>query len=75
MWSYFDERARRLGILDTKLSQAATICFALIVVKLYPRILSASIWWFVALAVIFAIKPLVTFYGKDSGSKAAKSAA
>lgn len=63
MWAYFDERARRLGILDTKLSQAAAIFFALIVVKLFPRIMDVSIWWFVLLAVLCAIKPVITFYG------------
>ena len=64
MLSYFDRRARRLGILDTKLAQAAAISFALIVVKLYPQILSVSIWWFLALAVGCAIRPLITFFGR-----------
>jgi hypothetical protein len=66
MWSYFDSRARRLGILDTKLAQAAAISFALAVVKLHPQILNVSIWWFVGLAVAFAIRPILTFYG-DGG--------
>jgi hypothetical protein len=63
MWAYFDERARRLGILDTKLAQAAAIFFALIVVKLVPQIMDVSVWWFVLLAVLCAIKPLIAFYG------------
>lgn len=63
MWDYFDERARKLGILDTKLAQAAAIFFALVVVKLIPQIMNLSIWWFILLAVLCAIKPLVTFYG------------
>jgi hypothetical protein len=62
-WTYFDERARRLGILDTKLAQAAAIFVALIIVKLVPAIMSVSIWWFFVLAVLCAIKPLMTFYG------------
>ena len=66
MWGYFDERARRLGIFDTKLAQAAAICFALIIVKLIPEIMNLSIWWFVVLAVLCAIKPLVTFYGRQA---------
>lgn len=69
MWTYFDRRARRLGILDTKLGQVAAISFALVIVKLFPQIMSISIWWFVALAVVCAIKPCVTFYGSgDSQS-------
>jgi hypothetical protein len=63
MWTYFDERAKKLGILDTKLAQAAAIFFALVVVKLIPQIMTLNIWWFVFLAVLCAIKPLVTFYG------------
>lgn len=64
MWGYFDTRARRLGILDTKLAQAAAIFFALIVVKLFPRIMDVKIGWFVLLAVVCAVKPLITFYGR-----------
>jgi hypothetical protein len=45
------------------LAQAAAIFFALIIVKLFPRILDVSIGWFVALAVVCAVKPLITFYG------------
>lgn len=70
MWEYFDKRARRLGILDTKLSQAAAIFFALVIVKLIPQIMDLNVWWFVVLAAICAIKPIITFFGSDvrSGS-------
>ena len=63
MWTYCDERARRLGILDTKLGQAGAMFFALIVVKLIPQIMNLSIWWFVVLAILSGIKPAVTFFG------------
>lgn len=66
MWNYFDKRARRLGILDTKLAQAAAIFFALVIVKLIPRIMEANVWWFVLLAVLCAIKPLITFYSSTT---------
>jgi hypothetical protein len=68
LWKYFDERARRLGILDTKLAQGAAIFVALIIVKLIPSIMSVSIWWFVLLAVLCAIKPLITFYSTNAAS-------
>ncbi len=67
MWKYFDERAKRLGILDTKLAQGAAMCLILIIVKLVPRILDANIWLFVILAIALSIKPLMTFYGPESG--------
>ena len=63
LWEYFDRRARRLGILDVKLAQAAAIFFTLVIVKLMPQILEVSIWWFVLFAVVCAIKPTITFYG------------
>jgi hypothetical protein len=68
MWEYFDKRARRLGILDTKLVQAAAIFFALVIVKLVPQIMELSVWWFVVLAVVCAIKPMITFYRGDDDS-------
>ena len=63
MWTYFDTRARRLGILDTKLAQGAAIFFALAVVKVVPAIMELSAWTFLGLAAICAIRPLLTFYG------------
>ncbi len=64
MWSYFDERARRLGILDTKLAQAAAIFLTLFIVKLIPQILDLDAWVFALLAVLCAVRPLIVFYGK-----------
>lgn len=67
MWTYFDTRARRLGILDTKLAQGAAIFFALAVAKLVPAIMELSAWTFLTLAALCAIHPLLTFYGSDDG--------
>ena len=66
MWTYLDRRARRLGLLDIKLGQFATICFVLIVAKLIPQILTINIWVLVVLAILFAIRPLHTFFGHDA---------
>jgi hypothetical protein len=62
MWSYFDKRARRLGILDTKLAQAASMFFALVIAKLFPQIMEVNFIWFVLLAILCAVKPFITFY-------------
>ena len=69
MWEYLDKRARRLGILDTKLAQAAAIFFALVIVKLIPQIMKLNIWWFVLLAILCAIKPVITFCGSKIESQ------
>ncbi len=44
LYESFDERARRLGIIDTKLAQGAAVFFVLILVKLVPEIMNLSIW-------------------------------
>ena len=61
--TYFDERAKRLGIMDTKLVQGAAMCVAVVIIKMFPGILNVSIGWFIVLAAILAIKPMMTFFG------------
>ncbi len=68
LYESFDERARRLGIIDTKLAQGAAIFFVLILVKLFPEIMNLNIWWFVVLTVACAIKPMLTFFGGQDAS-------
>ena len=59
-----NQRIKKFDLIDEKLAQAAAIFFALIIVKLKPQILDVNIWWFVALLIICAIKPLYVFYIK-----------
>jgi hypothetical protein len=61
---YFNERAKKLTIFDIKLAQAAAMCLILIVAKLVPWILEISVWWFVGLVVLFAIRPVYAFFLK-----------
>jgi len=68
MWSYFDKRAKRLGILDTKLAQAAAVFLTLFVARLIPQLLRLDAWVFALLAVLCAIRPLIVFYGKGADS-------
>jgi hypothetical protein len=71
IFGYFDERARRLGILDTKLAQGAAIFLALLIVKAFPRIMGISAWWFAALMVVCAVHPLITYYGSGPSGRRA----
>jgi len=64
LFSWMDERARRLGILDVKLAQGAAMFVALIVAKLVPQIMTVNVWWFAVLAGLCAIRPLIVFYGR-----------
>jgi ABC-type maltose transport system permease subunit len=68
LWTYFDERAKRIGIMDTKLVQGAAMCIAVVIVKMFPGILNISAGWFIAAALLLAIKPMMTFFGSDRPS-------
>jgi hypothetical protein len=63
--AYWNRKVRKLTIFDVKLVQGTAMAFALIIVKLFPPIMSLSIWWFVAFAVIFALRPLYVIWMTD----------
>ena len=68
LWAYFDKRARRMGLMDIKLVQGTTMCIAVIIVHMFPGILSVNPFWFVVAALVFAIKPVITFIGSEPRS-------
>lgn len=59
-----NERVKKFSIFDLKLAQWIGVFAALIIVKLIPQIMDISIWWFVVLLVICALKPLYVFFIK-----------
>ncbi len=61
---FFNTRIKRFNIFDLKLAQAAAIFFVLAVVKLFPDIMKIDIWWFIALVVICAIRPVYIIFIK-----------
>jgi len=62
---YWNRKVRNFTIFDVKLAQGAAMAFVLILVKFFPQITSLSIWWFVALAVICALRPAYAMWIKD----------
>jgi hypothetical protein len=58
-----DARIKRFGVLDVKLAQGAAIFLALTIVKLFPQIMNLSVWWFVGLCVLCALRPVALFFG------------
>lgn len=62
---YWNQKVRDFTIFDVKLAQGAAVGFILIIVKLFPQIMSLSIWWFVAFAVICALRPAYVVWVKD----------
>jgi hypothetical protein len=59
-----NQRVKKFSLIDVKLAQGVAMFFALIIAKLIPDIMDLSIWWFVGLAILCAIKPLYVFYIK-----------
>ncbi len=55
-------RVKKLGIIDLKLAQGAAMFFALVIAKLIPDVMDLSVWWFVALLVVCAIRPFYVFW-------------
>ncbi len=51
--------------IDVKLAQGVAMFFALIIAKLIPDIMDLSVWWFVGLAILCAIKPCYVFFIKE----------
>ena len=64
MWVFEEmtRRVRKFDIFDVKLAQIVAMFGALIIAKLIPDIMNISIWWFVVLLVICAIKPFCVFW-------------
>ena len=60
-----DKRVKKFGVIDVKLTQGVAMFGALIVAKLIPQIMDLSIWWFVGLLVICAIRPVYVFWLKE----------
>lgn len=63
-WEDMNARVKKFSILDLKLAQFIGIFVALILAKLIPGIMDINIWWFVALLVICAVRPVYVFFIK-----------
>jgi hypothetical protein len=64
MFEEMTRRVRKFDIFDVKLAQVVAMFGALIIAKLIPDIMNVSIWWFVVLLVICAIRPFCVFWFK-----------
>lgn len=64
MIDYWNRKVQDFTIFDVKLAQGAAMGFVLILVKLFPQIMSLSIWWFFAFVVICALRPAYVMWIK-----------
>ena len=57
-----NQRVKKFDLVDVKLAQMTAMFIGLIIAKLIPEILNVSIWWFVALLVLCAVRPFYVFW-------------
>jgi hypothetical protein len=62
---YFNGRVEKLTVFDIKLIQLAAMCLILIIVKLIPRMLEISVWWYVLILIVVVIRPAYAFFFKE----------
>jgi len=60
-----NQRVKKFSIIDIKLAQGAAMFFALIIARIIPDIMDLSIWWFVGLLIVCAVKPFYAFWIKE----------
>ena len=59
-----DAKIKKCGWFDISLVKLSTFAFALLVAKLWQPILSLEWYWYAAIFVLAAIKPLAKVLGK-----------
>ena len=57
-----NRRVRKFDFVDVKLAQFCAFFLALVIAKLIPDIMNLSIWWFIVLLILCAIKPFCVFW-------------
>jgi hypothetical protein len=71
-WS--NSKVKKLSWVDVKLIQISTAAFILMLAKLWEPLLILEWYWYLAGAVLFAIKPtLILFRGKKEYSAPTES--
>ncbi len=62
--SFFNAKVKKLDWLDVGLIKWSCIAFGVILVMLIPALTEISIWWFIAIAILLAIRPIYRVYIK-----------
>ena len=55
--TWADAKVKTMSWLDLKFAQLSAVFFFLIIAKLWEPLLSLEWYWYVVIAVLFAIKP------------------
>ncbi len=61
---FFNDKIKKMNCIDVSLVKVSVIAFTLMVAKLWVGILYLDWYWYLIIAVILAIKPLVKIFRK-----------
>lgn len=61
---WVNKGVRKMDYLDFSLTKAAVFLFTLLIVKFWPALTALDWYWYLALAVIAAIRPMSKFLDK-----------
>jgi len=70
---YWDRKVKKLGIFELKMMQVATMGFTLLIVKIFPRILTLNVWWFIAVLIICGAPGCYAFWFKKNRQSGARA--
>ena len=61
---WYKSKVKKLHWYDVSLIKLSTFAFALMIAKLWLPILSLEWYWYLALALLAAVKPMMNVFGK-----------
>ena len=64
MFGWMEKKMKKLHACDISMIKLSTAAFILMVAVLWPPILSLDWYWYLIIAVVAAIKPLMHMFGK-----------
>lgn len=64
MFEKFNERVKKLNVVDIKLIKWAAFLIAIIVVKLFPKLLEINYWILIILVIACSARPAYKFWIK-----------
>lgn len=66
--AFWERRLSRYGYWDHKLACLASICFGLILAKLFPQLITIDLWWLITAFMLLSILPLDKIFGPERPS-------
>lgn len=64
MINWINKKTKKMNYLDIGLIKISCIAFGITLTLIIPEIQNINVWWFIAIFVITAIKPIYTVLKK-----------